>query len=96
MTPPLTDRPSTDWRPGDPLYESETMSYTFAPTLSEPCPPDCWHYAVPVGGYAMRWSADAPVLRFLRDGFTVTGFEPPDDDMMLTGVCGANVVRCFP
>jgi hypothetical protein len=76
--PPPVNRPEPDWHPGDPLYGVD-VSFNITPVLSEPCPPGCWCHAVPVGGYAVRWTTDDPVLRFLPDGLHVTGRETDDD-----------------
>lgn len=76
---------TTPWRSGDPLYAPDYVSYAGEAMLSDPCPPGCWHYALPVGGYAFRWTPAAPVLRFLRDGLNVTGWEPDADDLLLSG-----------
>lgn len=66
------------WQPGEPLYDTELPCHV-PPVLSAACPPDCWCHTRTgchtrtVGGYAFRWTADLPVLRFLRDGLHVTG-----------------------
>ena len=67
----------TTWQPGDPLYDTE-LSCRVTPVLSDPCPPGCWCHGLPNGGYAYRWTAGFPVLRFLPDGLSITGAETDD------------------
>jgi hypothetical protein len=63
----------TSWRPGDPIYEPDHLSYTEAARLYDPCPPLCWHYREGAYGNGMRWSPDWPILRFPPEGLCITG-----------------------
>lgn len=64
-----------DWRPGDPLYPTDRITVPAIGTLTDCCPPSCWHNHPQAHGGGMRWSPDYPTLRFLPDGLHTV--EPP-------------------
>ena len=75
--PPPSDPPEPDWRPGDPIYAPDDLSFvSYTGVLSDPCGPGCWHHHPTSHGGGMRWSPDWPALRFLPDGLSVDGLHP--------------------